>query len=202
MIERLDQLMLKDLIELSCGNANVLLERHEVGEEKKMLRLAARLMDEYKSIASPTKAKVDLIDAEDGQKLMMREKCARILVMLCEQKHSEMTIDVLKELDIDTESLTTPEKITSRCKALLNEAVYDLERYEEQQDEKRKRKGVSDADRVRRSWNSEIAHVMTTLRMSIDPATTNAAIYANLVNQANQRVKALAKAPAMMGMFM
>lgn len=202
MIERLDQIMLKDFIELSCGNPKVLLEKHEVPNEEKMMKLAAKLMHEYKSIASPTKAKVDLIDAEDGQKLMMREKCARILVMLCEMKHPEMAVEILAELDIDTESLTTPEKITSRCKALLNEAVYDLERYEEQQDEKRKRKGVSDADRVRQSWNSEIAHVMATLRMSIDPATTNAAIYANLVNQANQRVKALAKAPAMMGMFM
>lgn len=202
MIERLDQIMLKDFIELSCGNPKVLLEKHEVPNEEKMVKLAAKLMHEYKSIASPNKAKIDLIDAEDETKLQMKEKCARILVMLCEMKHPEMAVEILAELDIDTESLTTPEKITSRCKALLNEAVYDLERYEEEQDEKRKRKGVSDADRVRQSWNSEIAHVMATLRMSIDPASTNAAIYANLVNQANQRVKALAKAPAMMGMFM
>jgi hypothetical protein len=38
--------------------------------------------------------------------------------------------------------------------------------------------------------------------MSIDPATTNAAVYANLVHQAVERNKQMAKMPPMMGMFM
>ena len=70
MKERLDQLTLAEFIELSCGNAKVLLEKHEVPNEEKMVKLAANLMGEYKSIASPTKAKIDLIDAEDGAKLV------------------------------------------------------------------------------------------------------------------------------------
>ena len=43
---------------------------------------------------------------------------------------------------------------------------------------------------------------MSVFRMNIDPTTTNAAIYANLVNQAGERSKMLAKMPSMMGMFM
>ena len=38
--------------------------------------------------------------------------------------------------------------------------------------------------------------------MSIDPATTNAAVFANLVRQAVERNKQLAKMPPMMSMFM
>lgn len=201
MIERLDQIMLKDFIELSCGNAKVLLDKHEVGNDEKMVKLAAKLMHEYKSIASPNKAKIDLIDAEDGQKLVMKEKCARILVMLCEMRHPEMTVEILKELDIDTSSLDSPEKIKTRCQALLNEAKYDLERFREQQGEKQEKKAESNTDRIRNAWNAEIAYVMSTLRMSIDPATTNTAIYANLVRQAGERAKAMAKMPSMMGMF-
>ena len=197
MIERLDQIMLKDFIELSCGNAKVLLEKHEVPNEEKMVKLAAKLMHEYKSIASPNKAKIDLIDAEDGAKLVMKEKCARILVVLCEMGHHEMTLEILEELDIDTSSLSTPEKIKTRCQALLNEAKYDLERFRESQEEKKKGKPKSDADRIRDSWNREIAYVMSTLRMSIDPATTNTAIYANLVHQAEVRAKQMAKMPSM-----
>lgn len=198
MIERLDQLMLKDFIELSCGNSKVLLEKHEVGNDEEMLKLAAKLMHEYKSIASPNKAKMDLIDAEDGTKLAMKEKCASILVMLCRMDHSEMTLEILKELDIDTSSLTTPEKISSRCEALLNEARYDHERFKEQQEQQNEgKKGETNTDKIRRNWNAEIAYVMSTLRMSIDPATTNTAIYANLVRQARERAKAMAKMPAM-----
>jgi len=197
MIERLDQLMLKDFIEMSCGNPKVLLEKHEVADDKKLLKVASELIDEYKSIATPTKAKVDLIDAEDGQKLLMKEKCARILVMLCKQGHHNMTLEVLEELEIDTDKLTTPELIENRCESLLNEAKYDLERFNEQQKGKEKG-GVPDEKKVRNSWSREIASVMATLRMSIDPATTSAAIYANLVRQAAERVKAMSKVPAMM----
>jgi uncharacterized protein (DUF736 family) len=111
-----------------------------------------------------------------------------------------MTIEVLQELDIDTSSLTTNDKIMTRCQALLNEAKYDLERYNEQQAEKEKKKGGKDANDVRKAWNREIAYVMSTLRMPIDIHTTSAAIYANLVRQAGERAKALAKAP-MMGLF-
>lgn len=200
MKERLDQIMLKDFIELSCGNSKVLLEKHEVGNEDEMLKLAAKLMHEYKSIASPNKAKMDLIDAEDGAKLAMKEKCASILVMLCRMEHSEMTLEILQELDIDTSSLTTPEKIKTRCEALLNEAKYDLERFKEQQEQQQGKKADTNTDRIRNNWNAEIAYVMSTLRMSIDPATTNTAIYANLVRQARERAKAMAKMPAM-GMF-
>lgn len=197
MKERLDQLTLAEFIELSCGNAKVLLEKHEVPNEEKMVKLAANLMGEYKTIASPNKAKIDLIDAEDGQKLYMKEKCARILVMLCEMKHPEMAVEILAELDIDTSSLTSDEKIKSRCQALLNEAKYDLERFKESQEEKKKDKPKDNVTRIRDSWNKEIAYVMATLRMSIDPATTNTAIYANLVHQAEVRAKQMAKMPSM-----
>ena len=197
MIERLDQIMLKDFIELSCGNPKVLLEKHEVPNEEKMVKLAAKLMHDYKSIASPNKAKIDLIDAEDETKLTMKERCARILVMLCEMKHPEMAVEILEELEIETKSLNTPEKIAARCQALLNEAKYDLERFRESQEEKKKGKPKNDANRIRDSWNREIAYVMATLRMSIDPATTNTAIYANLVHQAEVRAKQMAKMPSM-----
>ena len=197
MKERLDQLMLQDFIELSCGNPKVLLEKHEIANEEKMVKLAAKLMHEYKTIASPNKAKIDLIDAEDETKLTMKERCARILVMLCEMKHSEMAVEILEELEIETKSLNTPEKIAARCQALLNEAKYDLERFRESQEEKKKGKPKNDANRIRDSWNREIAYVMATLRMSIDPATTNTAIYANLVHQAEVRAKQMAKMPPM-----
>ena len=108
-----------------------------------------------------------------------------------------MAVEILAELDIDTSSLTSDEKIKSRCQALLNEAKYDLERFMESQEDKKKDKPKDNVTRIRDSWNKEIAYVMATLRMSIDPATTNTAIYANLVHQAEVRAKQMAKMPPM-----
>ena len=62
MIERLDQLKLKDLIELSCGDYSVLIEHDEVPTVEEFTSCTARIMAEYKFIASPVQAKMELAD--------------------------------------------------------------------------------------------------------------------------------------------
>ena len=57
-------------------------------------------------------------------------------------------------------------------------------------------------EQTRREWYSEIASVMGVFHMNIDPMHTNAAIYANLVRQAVERSKAMAKMPPTARMFM
>ena len=49
---------------------------------------------------------------------------------------------------------------------------------------------------------SEVAYVMSVFKMSIDPRSTNAAIYANLVRQSAERMRQLAKMPPMARMLM
>lgn len=201
MKTRLDQLMLRDLIELSCGDASVLLDKGESPAESVKIACARQIMTEYKELATPAQAKMDLIDEEDMQKLQMKERCLRICLALISQQHADMAKEVLLELDVSEEFLKDDEAIKNRCQAMLDETLYEIKRQTELAEE-RGVKIQKTADDMRKSWYCEIAFVMSTFKMSLDPATTNAAVYANLVRQAVERNKQLAKMPPMMSMLM
>lgn len=201
MKTRLDQLTLHDLIELSCGDSSVLLDKDEAPAENVKLACAQQIMSEYKELATPTQAKMDMIEAEEQQKLRMKEKCLHICLALISQERSDMAKDVLLELDVNENLLKSEEAIKSRCNAMLDEVKYEIKRLAELAEERGQKKQQTVTD-MRKAWFGEIAFVMSTLKMSIDPATTNAAVYANLVRQAVERNKQLAKMPPMMSMFM
>ena len=194
MKTRLDQLTLHDLIELSCGDSSVLHDKDEAPTENVKLACTRQIMSEYKELATPIQAKMDMIEAEEQQKLLMKEKCLNICLALISQKRSDMAKDVLLELDVNENLLKSEDAITSRCNAMLDEVKFEIKRLTELAEQT--------ATEMRKAWFGEIAFVMSTLKMSIDPATTNAAVYANLVRQAVERNKQLAKMPPMMSMFM
>lgn len=201
MKTRLDQLTLHNLIELSCGDSSVLLDKDEAPTENVKLACAQQIMSEYKELATPTQAKMDMIEAEEQQKLRMKEKCLHICLALISQERSDMAKDVLLELDVNENLLKSEEAIKSRCNAMLDEVKYEIKRLAELAEERGQKQQQTVTD-IRKAWFGEIAFVMSTLKMSIDPATTNAAVYANLVRQAVERNKQLAKMPPMMSMFM
>ncbi len=201
MKTRLDQLTLHDLIELSCGNPSVLLDKDETSTEEEKLACLQQILTEYKELATPTQAKMDMIEEEELQKLQMKEKCLKICLALISQERFDMAKDVLLELDVNENLLTSDDAVNSRCKAMLDEARYEIKRLAELAEERGTMKQQSPVEK-RKAWFGEIAFVMSTLKMSIDPATTNAAVYANLVRQAVERNKQMAKMPPMMSMFM
>lgn len=201
MIERLDQLTLQNLIDLSCGDRSVLLVGDEKPDEADIMERAGKILDEYKSMASPNQAKMDMIEAERMTKFRMKEKCLRICMALCSQDRPDMARDVLFELDVSPHLIDTDAKVRTRCKAMIDEVVYEIKRHEELSQEKVTKK-VTRMQDIRKSWFSEIAFVMSMLKTSIDPATLNAAIYANLVHSASERSKAMAKMPSIAGLLM
>lgn len=201
MRTRLDQLTLHDIVELSCGEISVLLEDGDKPDEKEVLVIARKILDDYKCIASPKQAKIDMIEEEDTTKLQMREKCLRICMALITQNRPDMAKEVLIELDVSENLLTDFEAVKSRCKAMLDDVAYEIKRAKERAED-RNRRGDQTPSEIRKSWLAEVAFVMSVFRMNIDPTTTNAAIYANLVNQAGERSKMLAKMPYTIGMFM
>lgn len=201
MKTRLDQLTLRDLIELSCGDSSVLLDKGETPSEQVKIDCARQILAEYKELASPNQAKKDMIEAEELTKLRMKDKCLRICLALCSQERHDMARDVLIELDVKPNLIDTDEKVQQRCKAMLADVEYEIKRIEELNEEDARKK-VANPEDARKTWYSEIAFVMSMLKMSIDPEVVNAAIYANLVHAATERSRAMAKMPASMGLFM
>lgn len=196
MIERLDQMTLADLIEVSCGDMKPL----GCEDDAEAFKVANKIINEYLSIAQPQRAKMHLNDDEEVTKLAMREKCLKILMLLCEMGHPGRAKEVLLELGVSEAHLKDDHAIQVRCRAMLDEVRYEIRRLQEQR--------KNDADKLkshedtRKAWYSEIAFVMSTLKTAIDPATLNAAIYANLVHAASERAKAMAKIPHSLGMIL
>ena len=200
MIERLDQLKLKDLIELSCGDYSVLIEHDEVPTVEEFTSCTARIMAEYKFIASPVQAKMELAESERLSKLNIKEKCARISILICEQGHSEMAKNILVELGVSEQHLSTESAIEARCQSIIGEVEYEKKRIGEMNG-RRNGKMKQSPEQIRKSWLAEVASVMSVFKMNID-LTINAAIYANLVHQAVERSKAIAKMPPMARLFL
>lgn len=199
MKQRLDQLTLQQLIDLSCGDGSVLLDKGEKAGEAEMLKAAAAIMAEYKAIASPSQAKMDMLEREQVSKLRMKEKCANICLLLCSQERYDMAREVLVELDVPEDLLQYDEAVRVRSQAILDEARFELGRISEREKGQSEKRQHGD---LRKTWLSEVAFVMSQLKMAIDMNTLNAAVYANLVHQAVERTKALAKMPPMAKMFM
>lgn len=199
MKERLDQLTLKELIELSCGDYTVLCGHDELPVDGEVLPRVKAILAEYKSIASPVKAKAELLDSEKLSKYQMKDKCARICMLLCAHGRYDLAREVLLQLGIEEQHLASEEAIKARCQAIIGEVQYETERITERKVKALKSRSP---EQTRREWYSEIASVMGVFHMNIDPSHTNAAIYANLVHQAVERSKALAKMPPMARMFM
>ena len=199
MKQRLDQLTLQQLIELSCGDYSVLMQGDETPSPTELMGCATSIMSEYKSIAAPSHSKMDLLNGEKLSKLKMKELCARICMMLCESGHADKAREVLKLLYINEEHMKTDDAVRAQCRAILGEVEYERNRLNERQAKEAK---SSTPQQIRSDWYSEIASVMGVFRMNIDPASTNAAIYANLVCQAIEHSKAMAKMPPTARMFM
>lgn len=199
MKERLDELTLQEIIELSCGDYSVILQGDEIPTEAESAARAMRILAEYKTIASPVQAKMDLAENEKLSKLRIKDKCARIAMALCTSGHADLAREILLELGVNAEHLKTDDAILARCQSILGEVQYETDRIAEYEAKRAERRKSPEA--LRQSWYSEIAGVMSILKVPID-MRLNAAIYANLVHQAVERNKALSKMPPMAGLFM
>ena len=199
MRKRLDQLTLRELIELSCGDISVILEQGESPDAGEMSKTAASILAEYKSIASPVQARMDLSEREKTTKLTIKERCARIAMALCQSGRADDAREILVAMGIGEEHLKTEESILARCQAVIGEVDYESQRIAEYNAKRAKKQmGV---DQVRHSWYAEIASVMSILKVPVDMGI-NACVYANLVHQAVERNKAMAKMPPMAGFLM
>ena len=199
MKTRLDQLTLQELIDLSCGDNSVIIERDETPAANESASAASRILAEYKSIASPTQAKMDLLEKEKSAKMAIKERCAKIAMALCQSGFPDKAREILIEMGVSEALLKTDESIIARCQSIVGEVDYERQRMA---DYVAKQAGKARTiDEVRHSWYSEIASVMSILKVPVDMGI-NACVYANLVHQAVERNKAMAKMPSMAGMFM
>ena len=180
MIERLNQITLNDFIELSCGNYACLLSGRGSVSESMLKEMASKLIIEYRSIVNPSGMQAMIMDKED----MVKERAKLLSLRICQTLVSLGFYDdvrqVLGQLNVDIRDMSD-EQVISKLDYLLHSAIFEQKRNEE-------RRSEATPEQIRSSFDAEIAFLMTFFKMSIDSRVINAAVYANIVHQADVEI--------------
>lgn len=186
MIERLNQITLSDFIELSCGNYACLLSDCKSMSESTLKEIASKLLVEYRSIVNPSNMKAMVMDKED----MLKERAKLLNLRICQALVSLGFYDdvrqVLGQLNVDTRNMSD-EQVISKIDYLLHSAIFEQKRNEERRSEEHKGSKAT-PEQIRSSFDAEIAFLMTFFKMSIDSRVISAAVYANIVHQADVEI--------------
>ena len=182
MIERLNQIPLNDFIELSCGNYNCLLFNGEEVTKEELKERATKLIVDYRNIVNPSGMKALVLDKED----LVKERARLLSLRICQTLISINCFDdvreVLKLFDVDTRNMSE-EQLIFKIDNMLRSAIFEQKRNEERRKEEGEDKRAT-PEQIRSSFDTEIAFLMTYFKMNIDSRMINAAVYANIVHQA------------------
>lgn len=186
MIERLNQITLSDFIELSCGNYACLLSDCKSMSESTLKEIASKLLVEYRSIVNPSNMKAMVMDKEDMLKERAKLLSLRICLALVSLGFYDDVRQVLGQLNVDTRNMSD-EQVISKIDYLLHSAIFEQKRNEERRSEEHKGSKAT-PEQIRSSFDAEIAFLMTFFKMSIDSRVISAAVYANIVHQADVEI--------------
>ena len=185
MIERLNQLSLYDFIELSCGDCSVLLSPDEDINEMELKKRSSDWIIEYKKITNPSGLKSVLVDREDMIKERARVLLFKVCISLIAIDAYEDVRETLALLSYDTKSMSD-EQVKSKVEELLRSALFEQKRSDDMRSDEKKEKATP--EQIRSSFDAEIAFLMTFFKMNIDVRNINAAVYANIVHQADVEI--------------
>lgn len=183
MTDTLSRLPLCDFIEMVCGNRKVLLEEGEE-EGPELDRVAADLLYSYQCIVNPSGTEAALMDKEERVKLKCRMTVAKIMNALLSLNADDDVATLLSEMGYKERG---HKEMQERVGRILAEVRYLQKRI----DDSGAGTGTvrRSPDEVRNSFDREIAFLMTYFKMNIDPRTTTAGIYANMLHQADVEIK-------------
>ena len=191
MKTRLNQLSMAEFIDLHCGECSVLLENAEHISEEELRKRASDLIFEYRNIVDPVGVKKTLMEYEEK----LKENTKIVFFQVCKKLVSMNAIDEVKEvLMMYGINLTSAndEKVSQRVEQELNTAFHTKERNDASR-ENDEEENLDTPDKIRASYDAEIACLMGFYKMSIDIRNISAAVYANLLTQAVKSMQEIKK---------
>lgn len=191
MKTRLNQLTMAAFIELHCGDCSVILENGENIPEEDLKKKATDLLFEYRNIVDPVGVKTTLLEHEEK----LKENTKVVFFQVCKKLVSINAVDEVKELlgmyGINLAS-ATDETVARRVEQELNTAFHTKERNDAARDYDEE-DTLDTPDKIRASYDAEIASLMGFYKMSIDIHNISAAVYANLLIQAVKSIEEIKK---------
>lgn len=186
MIERLNQISLSDFIDISCGEYLCLLSENESKSEEELKERAQKLIIDYRNITNSSGVKALILDKED----IMKERTRLLLLRICQTLIAACSFDevreVLMQMEVNAHNMDN-EQLKSKLDYMLHIAIFEQKRNEERRIEEHSEKKAT-PEQIRSSFDSEIAFLMTYFKMNIDAHAVSAAVYANIVHQADVEI--------------
>lgn len=186
MIERLNQISVSDFIEISCGNYECLLLDNESYTEDELKKLVSKLIIDYRNIVNPTEMKALIIDKEEFVKEQSKILILRICQTLISINCFEDVRELIALLGVDTNKMDI-EQLISKVNYMFHSAIFEKKRNDERRHEAHEGNKAT-PEQIRSSFDAEIAFLMTFFKMNIDIHNTNAAVYANIIHQAELEI--------------
>lgn len=186
MIERLNQISLSDFIDISCGEYLCLLSENESKSDEELKERASKLIIDYRNITNPSGVKALILDKED----IMKERTHLLLLRICQTLIAVCSFDevreVLMQMEVNAHNMDN-EQLKSKLDYMLHIAIFEQKRNEERRVEEHSEKKAT-PEQIRSTFDSEIAFLMTYFKMNIDVHAVSAAVYANIVHQADVEI--------------
>lgn len=177
---KLNELVLSELIELSCGNYEVLLTGGDKHDMDELYKTARCILSDYYYIADNVHAKSMMYEKEnevkDDAHIMMLKICS----VLAGNGGKEQARAILSDI-----GESVGDNISEQIDSMLKYAIFEQERNKRVKGEPMHRT----AEEIRSSFYSEIAFMMTYFKMEINASTINAEVYANVVKQAGIEIR-------------
>lgn len=186
MKKSLSELTLAEFIDMECGNLDVLKERHEVVNPKRLAKAREHISNEFQRIASPSSYKSMMVDREKKDKMRLKALFFGTLKSLVEIEVLDDVRKLLGEYGIPCTNFTD-DRVRREVTQQLNAINFELKR---QGLDTPKQPDVT-PDEIRRSYEDMVADLMIINKMSIDMNTIPASVFASMVRKANEMAKAL-----------
>lgn len=184
MKETLEQLTLSQFIDLVCGNTDVLLDRHEIGQANKIALATRNIILEYRAIADPGGTGTYFKRIEEWIKSKINVIIFTMCNNLTQLKQYEKAREVLVEYGLSA-SGWSDSRIDGTIQAKLAKSQRELSILEEENEKANTEKG-----KIRNQFDAQVASLMAHFKFQIDPSTIKATLYAHLVARFNREVKA------------
>ena len=184
MKDTLEQLTLSQFIDLVCGNTDVLLDRHEIGQANKIALATRNIILEYRAIADPGGTGTYFKRIEEWIKSKINVIIFTMCSNLTQLKQYEKAREVLVEYGLSA-SGWSDSRIDGTIQAKLAKSQRELSILEEENEKANTEKG-----KIRNQFDAQVASLMAHFKFQIDPSTIKATLYAHLVARFNREVKA------------
>lgn len=184
MKQKLEELTIGQFVDLICGDASVLLGRHEIASPQRQAAAIRDIVFEYREFSDRAGAQSYLSNIEELIRNKVRMSIFSECLELVRIRKYETARNIMEQLGISVAKMSD-ERLTAEIKSQLARAKQAEARAKENS-----HGPDGDAAEIRRSFDEQTAALIAFFKFQIDTETMKATIYALLVARYNREIKA------------